>query len=217
MHFKAPPDLPDVSKPTIINPDPLVLHDSFINSVKEADFLRSGTARPIMSLSATDSKALWSTAQNLDVPVWSKIYHSLLPPAGQWRNVPLRVYIPAPATVVAGSTPSSESKPTATTLPAADSKNDPSTVDTVLQPAQPAAQIKIVQSPIPTPPQSSSLTLGTALHALMPSLFPSRRTPIHARPLLHGAPVGMSAELYELARWACYADGWVNIVVVLNG
>jgi autophagy-related protein 5 len=35
------------------------LHDAFINGVKEADFLRNGTAKGIMSLSKDDSTQLW--------------------------------------------------------------------------------------------------------------------------------------------------------------
>lgn len=35
------------------------LHDAFINSVKEADFVRNGTAKGIMSLSKDDSTQLW--------------------------------------------------------------------------------------------------------------------------------------------------------------
>ncbi|KAL8709094.1 MAG: hypothetical protein Q9220_006115 [cf. Caloplaca sp. 1 TL-2023] len=40
-----------------------VLHDAFINSVKEADFLRNGTAKGIMSLSKDDSTHLWEAVQ----------------------------------------------------------------------------------------------------------------------------------------------------------
>ena len=40
-----------------------VIHDAFINSVKEADFLRNGTAKGIMSLSRDDSTALWNAVQ----------------------------------------------------------------------------------------------------------------------------------------------------------
>lgn len=36
-----------------------VMHDAFINSVKEADFLRNGTAKGIMTLSKEDSYGLW--------------------------------------------------------------------------------------------------------------------------------------------------------------
>lgn len=63
--------------------------------------------------------------------------------------------------------------------------------------------------------QGQSQTLGTALHALLPTLFPSRRVPVHARPVLHGAVVPMAAPLEELARGAAYADGWVGVVVAV--
>ena len=43
--------------------DGKVLHDAFINSVKEADFLRNGSARGIMSLSKEDSTKLWNAVQ----------------------------------------------------------------------------------------------------------------------------------------------------------
>lgn len=39
------------------------LHDSFINAVKEADFIRNGTARTVMSLSREDSDNLWQAVQ----------------------------------------------------------------------------------------------------------------------------------------------------------
>ena len=41
-----------------------VMHDAFINSVKEADFLRNGTAKGIMSLSKDDSTQLWKAVQD---------------------------------------------------------------------------------------------------------------------------------------------------------
>lgn len=40
-----------------------VLHDAFINSVKEADFIRNGTAKGIMSLSKDDSTQLWRAVE----------------------------------------------------------------------------------------------------------------------------------------------------------
>lgn len=40
------------------------LHDAFINSVKEADFLRNGTANAIMKLSKDDSTALWESVRD---------------------------------------------------------------------------------------------------------------------------------------------------------
>lgn len=192
LHFT-----PDPEKPMVPDVSPVVLHDSFINSVKEADFLRSGTAKPIMTLSAQESKALWTSTQDTDLPTFHKIHSSLMPSPGQMRHIPLRLYLPS--------------------APEQDLNK---------------AQIKVLQSHIPpnlaAGNQSASpaalrgastgqpQTLGTALHQLIPSLFPSRRTPILASPLLHGAPVPMGAHLEELVRWACYADGWLSVVIAMR-
>jgi hypothetical protein len=51
-----------------LDADGRVLHDAFINSVKEADFLRNGTAKGIMSLSKDDSTQLWKAVQDRTVP-----------------------------------------------------------------------------------------------------------------------------------------------------
>lgn len=42
----------------------VVINDAFINSVKEADFLRNGTAKGIMTLSKEDSSGLWEAVQD---------------------------------------------------------------------------------------------------------------------------------------------------------
>ena len=180
----------------LINPDPVSMHDSFINSVKEADFLRSGTAKPIMTLPAADSKALWSSTQENHLGTFAKIHQSLLPASGQMRNIPLRLYLPS----------SSEEDPTTAQIRVMQSHVPP--VLTGLQPST-AAQARAVAG---TQPQ----TMGTALHGLLPGLFPSRRTPIIARPLLHGAQVPLSANLEDLVRYACYADGWLSVVVSID-
>ncbi|RMZ88919.1 hypothetical protein DV736_g3849, partial [Chaetothyriales sp. CBS 134916] len=73
-----------------INPSPVVLHDAFINSLKEADFVRSGTAKPIMSLPTSESKSLWTSTQANDLAVWAKVHGTLLPKTGEWRGIPLR-------------------------------------------------------------------------------------------------------------------------------
>jgi autophagy-related protein 5 len=179
-----------------ISPDPITMHDSFINSVKEADFLRSGTAKPVMTLPAADSKALWSSTQENDLGIFSKIHQTLLPAPGQMRNIPLRLYLPS----------SSEDDPTAAQMRVLQSHVPPSIVGA--SPSS-AAQARVAGGAQPQ-------TLGTALHNLLPSLFPSRRTPILARPILHGAQVPLSASLEELVRWACYADGWLSVVVSVD-
>lgn len=60
-------------------------------------------------------------------------------------------------------------------------------------------------------------TLGSALHILLPALFPSRRTPILAKPVLHGCVVPMGAPVEELLRIAAYLDGWLHLGVVMMG
>ena len=41
-----------------------VIHDSFVNNVKEADFLRNGTGDAIMKLSREESIKLWESVRN---------------------------------------------------------------------------------------------------------------------------------------------------------
>lgn len=70
----------------------------------------------------------------------------------------------------------------------------------------------------PTVPGSREpQTLGAALHTLLPTLFPSRRTPILAKAVLHGAVVPMGALVEELMRGAAYLDGWVHVGVMMMG
>lgn len=60
MHFSDWPDEELVR----LDADGMVMHDAFINSVKEADFLRNGTAKGIMTLSKEDSAGLWQAVQD---------------------------------------------------------------------------------------------------------------------------------------------------------
>jgi len=58
-------------------------------------------------------------------------------------------------------------------------------------------------------------TVGTALNQVIPSLFPSRRSPLLAQAVLHGAVLPLSASVEELLRNASYLDGWLHIAVVM--
>lgn len=60
MHFSEWPHQELVQ----LDSEGLVMHDAFINSVKEADFLRNGNAKGIMSLSKEDSSGLWDTIRD---------------------------------------------------------------------------------------------------------------------------------------------------------
>ncbi|KAI9778065.1 MAG: autophagy protein 5, partial [Candelina submexicana] len=73
-----------------------VMHDAFVNSVKEADFLRNGTAKGIMSLSKEDSTTLWTAVQQHDLALFSTISPKLLnAPGSHLRHIPLKIYLPS--------------------------------------------------------------------------------------------------------------------------
>ncbi|KAL8854257.1 MAG: hypothetical protein Q9221_000971 [Calogaya cf. arnoldii] len=161
-----------------------VLHDAFINSVKEADFVRNGTAKGIMSLSKDDSTQLWDAVQQHERSIFDPIFQKLLYAQGApLRHIPLKIY-----------------------LPSSPSASEPST-----------GHLRVVQSLISPLLQGTKepQTLGTALHALLPTLFPSRRTPILARPVLHGAVVPMSSQIEGLLKEVAYLDGWLHIGLVM--
>ncbi|KAI9818033.1 MAG: autophagy protein 5 [Pycnora praestabilis] len=170
-----------------------VVEDAFINSVKEADFIRFGTAKGIMSLSKDDSNQLWEAVKAHDLPLFNAIHEKLLQrPGANLRNIPIKIYLPS-------SSPETIATDTGTTGTAAGS-------------------LKVVQSLItPTVSGKEPQTLGTALHNLLPSLFPHRRTPILARAVLHGAVLPLTAPVEEVMRGAAYADGWVHLGVVMMG
>lgn len=114
------------------------------------------------------------------------------------RHIPLKIYLP-----------SSSSPP-----PAAEESSSSS-------PKRPVSggHLRVVQSLI-APTTSGTRepqTLGSALHMLLPALFPSRRTPILAKPVLHGCVVPMGAPVEELLRNAAYLDGWLHLGVVMMG
>ncbi|KAL8843543.1 MAG: hypothetical protein Q9170_000047 [Blastenia crenularia] len=163
-----------------------VLHDAFINSVKEADFLRNGTAKGIMSLSKDDSTQLWRAVQEHNRSAFDPIFQKLLYAQGTpLRHIPLKIY-----------------------LPSSPSASEPS-----------SGHLRVVQSLV-TPffqGTKEAQTLGTALHSLLPTLFPSRRTPVLAKPVLHGAVVPMSSQVEGLLKEAAYLDGWLHLGVVMIG
>lgn len=144
-----------------------------------------------MSLSKSDSTQLWESIQTHSLPAFRAINNKFLNTSGSaLRHIPLRIYLPSAA-------------------PSADSQSIPETPAT--------GHIRVVQSLV-TPTVSSSRqsqTLGTALNALIPSLFPSRRSPVLAWPVLHGAVVPLSANIEELVRSAAYVDGWLHVVITM--
>ncbi|KAI3326128.1 autophagy protein Apg5-domain-containing protein [Xylariaceae sp. AK1471] len=159
--------------------------DTFLNSAKEADFVRNGNAQQIMSLSKENTTALWNAVQDNDYVSFNKVNSRLLNTSRELKNIPIRVYIPTSTSDVAG---------TGSNL---------------------AGAFKVVQSLVqPRVNDRIPQTIGAALRNLLPQLFPSSRDPVLAAAILHGAHVPFNAPLEELMREAAYPDGWLCLVVV---
>ncbi|KAL4761479.1 autophagy protein 5 [Aspergillus foveolatus] len=215
VHFSDWPDAELVR----LDAQGMVMHDAFINSVKEADFVRNGTAKGIMTLSKDDSSGLWKAVQDVDLPSFQRIMNILLPPNPHQplRNLPVRLFLPLPPK------PDSDSDSDSPFVKVVQSPISPTISTTPSQLQRHMAQSTLSSSgvsgssPSAAQPQLQTQTIGTALHSILPNLFPSRRTPVIAKPVLHGAQVPMSASVEEVVRAAAYGDGWVYIVIRMMG
>ena len=108
------------------------------------------------------------------------------------RHVPVKIYLPTSATQ--------------------------STADSISEEGRQVGHIRVVQSLVPLYlPSRQPQTVGTALNSILPTIFPSRRNPLLAQPVLHGAVVPMGAIIEELGRAAAYADGFLHLAVVMLG
>lgn len=58
-------------------------------------------------------------------------------------------------------------------------------------------------------------TLGMVLNKIVPEIFPSRRAPILARPVVHGAMVPWNTPVLELMRAAVFPDGFVHVTIAM--
>ena len=134
-----------------------------------------------------------------DLSLFNIINTKLLnPPGVTIRHVPLKIYLPSSSTRIASQTIPEESSDAG--------------------PTAPAGHIRVVQALIPIQLHSKlPQTMGTALATVIPAIFPSRRKPIYAQPVLHGVVVPLGANLGELGRVAGYADGFLHVGVVMMG
>lgn len=90
--------------------------------------------------------------------------------------------------------------------------------ETISEETRQSGHIRVVQSLVPLQlPSRQPQTLGTALNSILPAIFPSRRNPLLAQPVLHGAVVPMSADVEGLSRYAAYADGFLHVAIVMLG
>ncbi|QIX00501.1 hypothetical protein AMS68_006018 [Peltaster fructicola] len=179
-----------------LDEDSRVLLDAYINNVKEADFIRNGTARAVMSLSKDDSDSLWRAVQLHDMTLFNSINDKLLnPPGTSIKHTPLKVYLPTSATAT-----------------------EPIQEEAAGESTPKAGHFKVVQALVPLRSTGGTpQTVGTALNSILPELFPSRRNPLLAQPVLHGAIVPMSAVMDDLAHACAYLDGFVHLTIVMLG
>lgn len=146
--------------------------DAFMSSVKEADYLRTGSAKRIISLSKNDQTALWDGLAKDDFDkYWSVANKIVQTDTSLPKNIPLRIYLPDSAPVVQEPLPPLD---VATTQPH---------------------------------------TLGSALHALLPELFPSTTRTLLAYPVLHGIIPPLDSPILWLSQNLAYPDGCLHIVI----
>lgn len=168
-------------------------HQAFGKRLKNVSrqWCRSFSSASMMEGSLTLSKPV-------DLPSFQRISNILLPQLSQpFRNVPIRIFLPLP--------PDAESSAL-------------KVVQSPLPPSIPASNMQssqVLSSRLS--PTSQPQTVGTVLHTLLPNLFPSRRTPVLAKPVLHGAVLPMSAPIEEVVRSSAYGDGWAYLVVRMMG
>ena len=133
----------------------------------------------------------------------------LNPPGLELRHVPIKIYLP---------TTTSTSSTAETTIPE-EQEGGNNTTTTTNNNNNKTGHLRVVQSLVPLlqQPSRQPQTLGTALNTILPTVFPSRRNPLLAQPVLHGAVVPMAAVMEELGRTAAYTDGFLHVAVVMLG
>ncbi|KAG5979575.1 autophagy protein 5 [Claviceps digitariae] len=161
--------------------------DTFLNCVKEADFLRNGNANQIMKMSKEHTTQLWHAVLDNDHAAFWSVNARLLNAPSALRHVPLRVYVPVPASANPDGEAGAET-----------------------------GSFRVLQALVPAVgADRRPRLLGQALKELMPRLFPSARDPVLAGVVMHGVGVPFGAPLGELMREAAYPDGWLCLVVTV--
>lgn len=179
-----------------------------------------------MFLSKEDSTQLWESVKQHNISLFNPIYQKLLNPQGAaLRHLPVRLYLPhvTPGAQAGGSVEKA--------LVAGQSEQSVKSVKEEKEHAP--GSLRVVQSLIAPSLTSrkphrdnvaiftadSDLgqpqTIGTALNQIIPTLFPSRRSPLLAQAVLHGAALPLTASVEELVRATAYLDGWLHIAVVM--
>lgn len=182
------------------------ISDTFLNSAKEADFVRNGNANQIMKMSKDDTTSLWHAVIDNDYAAFARVNNRLLNAPTALKHVPVRIYIPL-SEPQSGEAGDENNESTQTPDGPARKRGEDE---------EAAGSFKIVQALVqPVGADRRPKLLGQALKEMMPMLFPSSRDPVLANVIMHGASVPFEAPLEELMRDAAYPDGWLCLVVVV--
>jgi autophagy-related protein 5 len=185
---------------------------------KIVSFVLPSSSSPYFPLGITKSQKMVCLFKSLDnLAKFNTINNKLLnPPGTPLRNIPIKIYLPTTSPI-----PSSDAE--AERIVQASVR----TVQGLVPPYSASRKFRISFSSCSSPPppylqpadcilrEGQSNTLGMALNQILPTVFPSRRNPVLAAPVLHGAVVPMSAPVEELMKAAAYTDGFLHIVVVM--
>jgi hypothetical protein len=136
------------------------------------------------------------------------VFAKLVSQNKEMKNIPARIYIPEPP----------EETDVDTSFGDRESSGDSRfRVHSVRHGNRALAQYKAVQDLIPArTARNKKNTLGAALYKILPTLFPSPDGSKYCKVILHGKRLPWDSELEDLAREACYPDGWLYMVVVMN-
>ncbi|GAA5859305.1 hypothetical protein JCM1840_004554 [Sporobolomyces johnsonii] len=178
----------------------------FMAMVKEADYVRWGNVKRVTNLRKEQQDNLWEgVVQNNFDKYWT-VASKLVPLpslSGPSSSSPSATRSPTPSS---GGSSSAEGR-----LPDANSVRSVP-IRVYLPEGAPAMQSVVapMQDGAPT-------TLHSALSALLPLLFPpAPSAPALAHPLIQGILVPLESEVGWLGACMAGADGWVNVVVVLD-
>lgn len=144
-----------------------------------------------------------------DLGAFNSINNKFLnPPGVTIRHTPIKIYLP------------SAPQPVESSEEALHQAGKIRVVQNLVAPLTPSRKCMVYFDffhKLPNVHAGQVVTLGKALNSILPTVFPSTRTPIHARPVMHGAVLPMNAPVEDLLKAACYADGYLHVAVIMLG
>ena len=194
---------------------------SFMNSLKEADFVRFGSTRRVTSLTRRDQDGLWDALLAHDaVAFWAVAGTKLVPGPARVAHAVARGGSGQGQGQAQGQGASTMSTFDASRVP------DVTAVRSVPMRVYLPRGGPVIQGVVPAVLQDGSgqaQTLGAALSTLLPLLFPPAHRQDAAdtlqqervRVVVQGVEVPLDAEIGWLSSVLSYPDGWLPIVLLI--